>query len=112
MSHLTPVYTHRVKSTGETIKELLYKGLYDVDAVRQFTGCAPHDLYALGTEKDNVGCMINIPADNEDGFDKLKIWPGCHIIVRESGAVEVWHYPVQSVPYDDLEIISKDNIIT
>lgn len=112
MSHITPVYTHKVKGTGEIIKELPYNGLYGIDAVRQFTDCAPHDLYALGVEKDNVGCMINVPADNEDGFDKLKIWPGCHVIKRGDGSIEVWDRITQSIPYSDLEIVNKDNIIT
>lgn len=112
MSNLTAVYKHKVKSTGEIIEELEYTGLYDVDAVRKFTDCAPHDLYYLSEKKDDVGCMINVPADNEGGFDKLKIWPKCHIIKRANGSIEVWNATNQSIPCSDLEILSKDYIIT
>ncbi|MCM1295169.1 MAG: bifunctional 5,10-methylenetetrahydrofolate dehydrogenase/5,10-methenyltetrahydrofolate cyclohydrolase [Muribaculaceae bacterium] len=112
MRHLSSIYTHRVKDTGEIIEEMEYTGLNDVDAVKQFTGCAPHDLYMLGPERDNVGGMINVPKGDGDDFDSVKFQPGNHIIKRGDGTIEVWSKHHTMIPTDKLELVSKRIIIT
>lgn len=111
MNGFTSVYTHKIKSTGEIIQEMEYRGLCDVDGLHKSTDCAPHDLYSLSADKNDVGCMINTPAEDGD-FNKLRVWPGCHVIKRANGTIEVWTAANQPVPRSDLDLVDKTLIIT